>query len=261
MESSLNPLDGLTYNFRGLRLGLHTGKLLFWGLTRLLLGLVILLVLSGLILSSQREMVELIWIKPQSPWLVWLWYLVSWFISLLLLLIAAFTSFLLSQLLFSALIMDHMSRVTESLIQGYVTEPEKASSLTIFFYLLKQEIPRAFIPMVASLLVLILGWVTPFGPALTLLASALAAISLAWDNTDLVPARRFLPFKDRWQLLRKNLLFHLGFGLPFLIPVLNLLFLSFAPVGATLYYLETHGTRQEPDSGPLSNLPRRKNDG
>jgi CysZ protein len=186
-------------------------------------------------------MVELVWIKPQSPWVVWLWYLVSWVISLLLLLVSAFLSFLLSQFLFSAVIMDHMSRITESLIQGHVTEPEKTSSFMISFRLFRQEIPRALIPIVVSLLILIVGWVTPFGPALAILASAFAAIFLAWDNTDIVPARRFLPFRDRWRLLTKNPLFHLGFGLPFLIPVLNLLFLSFAPVGATLYYLEKHG--------------------
>jgi CysZ protein len=39
------------------------------------------------------------------------------------------------------------------------------------------------------------------------------------------------------------LAFHLGFGLPFLIPVLNIVLLSFAPVGATLYFIE----KQEPD--------------
>jgi CysZ protein len=38
--------------------------------------------------------------------------------------------------------------------------------------------------------------------------------------------------------LLKTLPFHLGFGLLFLVPVLNILLLSFAPVGATLYYLE-----------------------
>ena len=35
-----------------------------------------------------------------------------------------------------------------------------------------------------------------------------------------------------------RLIFHLGFGIPFLIPGLNLLLLSFAPVGATLYHVE-----------------------
>jgi CysZ protein len=244
----LDLFEGLAYNLRGLRVGLRRRSLLFWGLTRFVLVLLILFVLSGLILSYRREMMELLWVKPQSWWVAWLWYLVSWLISLLLLVVAAFLSFLLSQVLFSAVIMDHMSRITESLTQGYVTEREKTSSWSNCLYLLKQEIPRAFVPIFVFLLILILSWITPFGPACGILSSVFAAIFLAWDNTDLVPARRLVPFRKRWQLLRKNLLFHLGFGLPFLIPLLNLLFLSFAPVGATLYYLEKHQPGIKPDA-------------
>jgi len=47
-----------------------------------------------------------------------------------------------------------------------------------------------------------------------------------------------IPFKKRFKMLSKALSFHLGFGLPFLIPGLNILLLSFAPVGATLYFIE-----------------------
>ena len=65
-EASLDLFEGLVYNLRGLRLGLRKGKLLFWGLTRFVLVLLILLVLSGVILSYQQEMMELIWIKPES---------------------------------------------------------------------------------------------------------------------------------------------------------------------------------------------------
>jgi CysZ protein len=48
------------------------------------------------------------------------------------------------------------------------------------------------------------------------------------------------PFGHRVRLLFRNLLFHLGFGLVFLVPLLNIVFLSFAPVGATLYYLDRY---------------------
>jgi CysZ protein len=71
-------------------------------------------------------------------------------------------------------------------------------------------------------------------------------VFLAWDNTDLVPARRMVPFQERFRFLLKTLPFHLGFGLWFLIPVLNLLFLSFAPVGGTLYRVAT-GTAKAPE--------------
>ena len=63
-------------------------------------------------------------------------------------------------------------------------------------------------------------------------------VFLAWDNTDLTPARRMVEFKKRFKLMSSTLLFHLGFGILFLIPGLNILFLSFAPVGATLYFIE-----------------------
>jgi CysZ protein len=65
-----------------------------------------------------------------------------------------------------------------------------------------------------------------------------AGVFLAWDNTDLVPARRMMPFKERLKFLRQNLFFHIGFGLLFLVPWVNIIFLSFAPVGATLYYID-----------------------
>jgi CysZ protein len=94
------------------------------------------------------------------------------------------------------------------------------------------------IPVLIALILMILGWLTPLAPVLTIISSLAAAIFLAWDNTDLIPARRIEPFGSRFKFLLKNLSFHLGFGLWFLIPGLNIIFLSFAPVGATLYYIE-----------------------
>ena len=85
---------------------------------------------------------------------------------------------------------------------------------------------------------MLLGWLTPLGPVVTLLSPVAAVVFLSWDYTDLVPARRMLPFRQRFQIFRRHLLFHLGFGLPFLVPLANLLLLSFGPVGATLFHIE-----------------------
>jgi CysZ protein len=109
-----------------------------------------------------------------------------------------------------------------------------------FFFLIRQEIPRAIVPVVLLLLLSLMGWLTPLGPIIALLVSALAAVFLAWDNSDLVPARRMVPFNRRFRILRHSLFFHLGFGALFLVPLLNILLLSFAPVGATMYYIEEH---------------------
>jgi len=237
-------LSGLLFNLRGLKLGLTTGKLLFWGLVRFALLLLIMSVLTGLILAYHQDLMSLLWAKPESRWLIWLWHLVSWLASLFLIGLSAIVSFIISQVFFSALVMDHMARITEVQITGTVTELEKAPLWKMFTSVILQEIPRSVIPLIVSLLILLFGWLTPLGPILTILSSGLAIVFLSWDNTDLIPARNLVPFKKRFGFLMKTIPFHLGFGLPFLVPILNLVFLSFAPVGATLYYLEKQGVEK-----------------
>jgi CysZ protein len=90
------------------------------------------------------------------------------------------------------------------------------------------------------LLLTIFGWLTPLGPIVAVIATVVTITFLAWDNTDLTPARRLISFKERFKMMTSALSFHLGFGLLFLLPVLNIVFLSFAPVGATLYFIDKH---------------------
>ena len=231
-------LKGIGYNFRGLLLGLKTPGLLLWGLLRFVVVILLTIVAASLIYVYHLEILEIIWSKPANQWILWLWYLVSWTLSLALFGLSAIFSYLISQIFFSVLIMDHMSRITERQSTGRIEEPENISILSLFVYLIKQEIPRTTIPVLLAILLMLLGWLTPLGPFITILSSGIAAIFLAWDNTDLIPARRMQPFAARFRFLLGNLSFHLGFGIPFLIPGLNLLLLSFAPVGATLYHVE-----------------------
>jgi CysZ protein len=238
-------LKGLLFNLRGLKFALASPKLLFWGLCRFGLVLLIMSVLTGLILAYHEDLMSVLWAKPESRWLIWLWHLVSWLASLFLIGLSAIVSFIISQIFFSALVMDHMVRITEFQITGAVTEPEKLSLWKWFASIIFQEIPRSVIPLIASLLIMLFGWITPIGPILAILSSALAIVFLSWDNTDLIPARNLVPFRKRFGFLLKTLPFHLGFGLPFLVPFLNIVFLSFAPVGATLYYLERQVTDKE----------------
>jgi CysZ protein len=137
--------------------------------------------------------------------------------------------------------MDQMSRITERLVTGQEKQPAGVSFPVQLIYLVKQETPRAIVPVLVTVMIIAVGWLTPLGPFLTIVGPMVAAMFLAWDNTDLLPARRLLPFQERFRLFRRHLLFHLGFGLPFLIPLLNALLLSFAPVGATLYQVEAEG--------------------
>ena len=240
----MNILKGIKYNLQGLWLGIKTPKLLLLGFIRFAVVIFITIITSGLILAYHQEILSLIWARPESPWIIWLWHVLSWLLSLILVGFAAVLSYLVSQILFSVIIMDYMSRITELMVTGQVNEPERLSLLRLFSHLIKQEIPRTISPVLLSLLLMILGFLTPLGPILAILTSCMAVIFLTWDNTDLVPARRLVPFKERFKLMSKTILFHLGFGVLFLIPGLNILFLSFAPVGATLYFIEKHDGKE-----------------
>ena len=232
--------DGMVYNVRGFLLGIKTPKLLLLGLVRLAAVIIITIITASLILVYHQEILNLIWIRPESRLFLWLWHLLSWLLSLFLVVLSTVISYLVSQILFCVIIMDTMSRITECLISGQEKEPQKMSFLARLFYLIKQEIPRTIVPVLFCLFIMVFGWLTPLGPVLTFFSSVMAAIFLAWDHSDLVPARRLYPFKTRFKLFYKNLPFHLGFGLLFLIPVVSILFLSFAPVGATQYYIKEH---------------------
>ena len=234
----MDIFKGITYNLRGLGFSLKTPALLFWGLVRFVSVILLTIALTYLILSYHQEILEFIWSRPESPWVLWLWHILSWFLSFILVGVGAILSYLASQVLFGVIIMDRMSRITEQKITGGVKEAEKMSLFRQFIYMIKQEIPRAIIPIMISLLLMILGWLTPLGPLFMLFSSCAAIIFLAWDNSDLVPARQAVSFWERFRFLSKTISFHFGFGLPFLVPGLNILFLSFAPVGATLYHLE-----------------------
>jgi CysZ protein len=229
---------GIAYNFKGMQLGLRTPRLLTLGLIRFLVLVVITVAAATIVLIKYQEILNLMWHRPSSIWLVWLWHVASWLLALVLMGISAVIAFLLAQLLFSVLIMDIMSQITERLVTGTLRAHPSMPWYAYFFHLLRQEIPRAVLPILISLLLLVLGWFTPLGPVLTVVSPLAAVLFLAWDNTDLVPARRLAPFADRFAFLRRHLDFHLGFGILFLIPGLNILLLAFAPVGATLFYVE-----------------------
>lgn len=231
-------IAGIQYNLRGVALAFRTPSLLWLGLIRFAVVVLLSLVLSGMVLYWHNDIFSMIWQMPESKWLIWLWYSVSWILTLILMAFSMLTSYLISQIFFCVFIMDYMSRITERLVLGQEAQGPPASIFQMFWYLIRQEIPRAVVPILISVALMILGLFTPVSLIIIALSSVAAGIFLAWDNTDLVPARRMIPFKDRLKFLKRNLFFHVGFGLLFLVPWVNIIFLSFAPVGATLYYID-----------------------
>jgi len=245
----MDILQGIRFNFRGLLLGLRTPRLLLLGLLRFAVVLLIGVGAAVVFFAYHQDILQLIWAKPASLWILWLWYLAAWLLSFVLLALTSIVGYFICQILFCVVIMDQMSRITERMLTGEEKKASNVSFVAQLGYLIRQETPRAIIPVLVTLLIMGIGWLTPLGPFLTFAGPLVAAMFLAWDNTDLLPARRLLPFGERFKLFRRGLLFHLGFGLPFLIPLANVLLLSFAPVGATLYQIE----KAQVDAGaPLS---------
>lgn len=234
----MNLLKGIEYNFKGCRMAIRNPLLLFLGVLRFVVVIVIAFFLSGAVLYFHSQLLNYIWEMPESGILYYLWVLLSWILTIVLASLSTLVAYFIAQFLFCIFIMDYMSRKVENIITGKEIYPEDTSKITLFIYLIKQEIPRALIPIILSLIIVLLGFLTPLGSVIAVISSIIATTFLAWDNTDLVPARRMLSFKKRFSYFKKNILFHIGFGLLFLIPFLNILFLSFAPVGATLYYIE-----------------------
>lgn len=237
-------IQGVRLNLQGFVMGLQTPRLLLLGMLRFAVILLFFMGAATFFFAYQADIIQFIWSKPSSAWLVWLWYLVSWIISLILLGVVTVIGYFMAQVLFSVVIMDTMSRITEKVATGNELSPPTMPFFQHLFFLVRQEIPRAVLPIVLIIVLMVVGWLTPLGPVLTILSPLVAALFLAWDYTDLVPARRMLPFDQRFKLFRRHLLFHLGFGLLFLIPLLNLLLLSFAPVGGTLFHIDR--ARSEP---------------
>jgi CysZ protein len=228
---------GIQYNIQGLTLSFRHPQLLWLGLLRFAVILILTVLFSGMILLNHDAIMSGIWTLPDSGVLVYVWHLVSWLLSLVLAALSVVAAYLVAQVCFNVFIMDYMSRVTEKIVLGKEISYADGSWFKLAGYLIFQEIPRAVIPMIITIVIMVAGFFTPLGPVIFFLSAITAGVFLAWDNTDLVPARQMRPFKDRFGFLRQNLGFHIGFGLLLIVPWFNILTLSFAPVGATLYHI------------------------
>lgn len=82
------------------------------------------------------------------------------------------------------------------------------------------------------------------------LAPIVAALLLAFDFLDFAFCREEERFAVRLRRVAANPLPLLGFGLPLLVPVLNIVLFPFAICGATLLYLDTLGREPSPPGHP-----------
>ena len=132
----MNLFSGIKYNLKGLSVGVKTPKLLLLGIIRFMVVIIITILSASLILVYHQEILNLMWSKPESNWVVWLWYLLSWLLSVVLVSCAIVLSYLVSQILFSVFIMDLMSRITEKKVTGSIQEPNQIPWWQQFLFLI-----------------------------------------------------------------------------------------------------------------------------
>jgi len=227
---------GLWCHIEALKIFKQQKSLIFWALLRFIVLIVLFVILSTIAISYNKEVLQLFWIKPENYFLLILWYILLFLTSIVLMFVAGIISYIISQVLFGVLIADHMSILTERIITGNVTNPQM--NLRHLIFLVKQEIPRTFIPLIITSAIMVFGWILPLGVVLVVASVLISCLFTAWDYTDLVPARALYSFKERFGIFKKEILGHLGFGLPFAIPFLNVVLFSIGPVSGTLFYLK-----------------------
>ncbi|MCP4722227.1 MAG: hypothetical protein GY860_22435, partial [Desulfobacteraceae bacterium] len=139
--------SGIKYNINGVSLAFKTPSLLMLGLLRFFVVLFLTLFVSGMIFYWHDEILAMIWKAPQGGWLIYVWNVAAWLLSLFLASIAMVLSYLIAQLFFGVFIMDYMSRITERIVLGQEVPFDQGSWVQFFFYLIRQEIPRAILPV------------------------------------------------------------------------------------------------------------------
>ncbi len=139
-------------------LSLRHPRLLWLGLLRFAVILVLTVLFSGLILLNHDAIMSRLWQMPASGFPVYLWHLASWLLSLLLAAFSVVIAYLTAQVCFNVFIMDYMSRITEKIVLGKEMSVSDRGWFKTAGYLIVQEIPRAVIPMIITLVVMTAGF-------------------------------------------------------------------------------------------------------
>ena len=68
----MSLIKGISYNFRGLGMGVKTPKLLLLGIIRIVVVILLTIVAAMLIYYFLQSNINDIWQKPESNWIIWL---------------------------------------------------------------------------------------------------------------------------------------------------------------------------------------------
>lgn len=226
---------GLAAHVRGIRFALaHKGYL---GLCAIPFALTLLLYGLGfwVFASQSDQLLAVLWSPDAAAGglagaLAWVYFHVVKYLLYALAFILMYFCFMVTANILAAPLYDHI--VGKLLAQAGVVRAGPELSV---WRLIVEEAKKAVFVMalpLALMLIPVLG---------QLLAPVAAAMLLALDFLDYPFCREEGRFGLRLKTLAKRPLLLLGFGLPLLIPFLNIVLFPFAILGGTLLYLETTG--------------------
>ncbi len=175
----------------------------------------------------------------------WWAAVLAWILGILMVIVLFMLQILLSVYLANLLMGvfgEQLSVHTELYLTGTATPSPEGSMLKIFIRSVVEELKGIVFFLGGFCVILLIGLIPLIGPVIMAIASPIwSALSLSFDFIAPTSERRGLRFREKRKLLFDNFSSAVGFGLGVLpmslIPIVNFLFIPFAIVGGTRWFL------------------------
>jgi CysZ protein len=230
--------EGLSFHYKGFELAFRHRSLLLLSLVPFIVTLTLYMLAFYWLTLRADDLLNAIWgagapeIIQTTGWLHWVYtHVVKYMLYLVLLMIMTYSFCVFSTIVGSPLY-DHISSRYELLLHGPQLRGERDRAAMGRLVVIKEEIKKAFIILFIPLF---LFFVPIIGNLISLL---IAPILIAWDYVDFSLSRDHAFLKDRLAVVWQHKFRLLGFGFPLLIPLIGILLLPFAILGATRLYFE-----------------------
>lgn len=257
---SANPVRGGRYLLRGLAMLPQPGIRRF-----VVIPLLVNLLLFGgaiaLLLSQFNGWIDTLmsaWL-PDWSWLDWLRYLL-WPLFALLILVVVYYSFAVVANLIAAPFNGLLAEKVERNLRGVVTSEDGWAELArILPRALARELAKLAYYLPRVLLLLVLSFVPVLNLAMPLVWFLFGAWMMAIQYCDYPMDNNRVSFAAMRQLLKARRIPALGFGslvqFGMLVPVLNLILMPAAVIGATLFWIEEYNASEREGTSDLP-VPR-----
>ena len=176
------------------------------------------------------------WWVPVTAWVLGILLFIGFSAGLLL-------SFIYIVNIFTGVFAEQLSFHAERIISGKEIPSPEGHFLAIWSRSIREELKGILFFLSIWLLLLLLYLIPVAGPVLFITASTIwSAFSLTFEFLAPAAERHELGFKEKRDLVFKNYLSSLWFGLSVLllsiIPIVNFFFLPFAIIGGTIWFCE-----------------------